>query len=68
MQDVDLEYFSGRLAEAHLEIGRLRTALDAVLTYSNDPGVIKMVQFALDQSPVLVSEGLAACREQSWNQ
>ena len=40
------------LVEANLEIGRLRTALETVLNYSNDPAIIKMVEYALAQTPV----------------
>jgi hypothetical protein len=40
------------LIEANLEIGRLRTALETVLNYSNDPAIIKMVEYALAQTPV----------------
>ncbi len=54
------DYMDGlerRLMEADLEIGRLRTALENVWNYSNDPAVVKMVRFALDQTPVTVSNG-----------
>ena len=42
------------LIEANLEIGRLGTALQTVLNYSNDPAIIKMVEYALAQTPVFL--------------
>ena len=41
-----------KLAAAQMEIGRLRTALETVWNYSNDPAVVKMVRYALDTPSV----------------